>query len=130
VADFDFSALDKLAADLGNVSRDTQKNVRKAVEVTARKVKDSWRDKLKGSSTLPGLPGAVSYDVKSPAGAVEGEIGFDKGRPQGALGNVSEFGTPKVGPRGFGLASLEENQDDFVEGIQIAASDSLSENGL
>lgn len=130
MADFDFSDITNLAADLEGVSRDTQKNVRKAVEVTARKVKDSWRDKLKGSSTLPGLPSAVTYDVKSPAGAVEGEIGFDKGRRQGALGNVSEFGTPKVGPRGFGLASLEENQADFIDGIGIAISDSLSENGL
>ncbi|MEV7827506.1 hypothetical protein [Microbacterium enclense] len=130
MADFDFSSLDKLAADLGTVSRDTQKNVRKAVEVTARKVKDSWRDKLKGSSTLPGLPSAVSYDVKSASGAVEAEVGFDKGRRQGALGNVSEFGTPSVGPRGFGLASLEENRGDFEDGIGIALAETLEENGL
>lgn len=130
MADFDFSDLDKLAADLGTVSRDTRKNVRKAVEVTARKVKDSWRDKLKGSSTLPGLPSAVSYDVKSASGAIEAEVGFDKGRRQGALGNVSEFGTPSVGPRGFGLASLEEKQGDFEDGIGKALGETLEENGL
>lgn len=130
MADFDFSEITKLAADLGDVAPETQTNVRKAVEVTARRVKDSWRDKLKGSSTLPGLPSAVSYDVTRPAGAVEAEIGFDKGRRQGALGNVSEFGTPTVGPRGFGLASLKENEEDFVTGIGLAVDDTLKDAGL
>lgn len=130
MANFDFSEINKLAADLGSASRDTKANVRKAVEVTARKVKDSWRDKLKGSSTLPGLPSAVSYDVKSPSGAVEAEIGFDKGRRQGALGNVSEYGTPSVGPRGFGLASLKENEEDFVTGIELAADETLKDADL
>lgn len=130
MADFDFSEIDKLAADLSSVARDTQPNVRKAVEVTARKIKDGWRDRLKGSATLPGLPGAVSYDIDEPGGSVEAEIGFDKGRRQGALGNVSEFGTPTVGPRGYGLASLEENQEDFAKGIGLAAGDTLGDAGL
>lgn len=130
MAEFDFSEIDKLAVDLQTVAKETRPNVRKAVEVTARKVKDGWRDKLKGSSTLPGLPGAVSYDINDVGGAVEGEIGFDKGRRQGALGNVSEFGTPTVGPRGFGLATLEENQEDFVEGISKATADTLGDAGL
>lgn len=126
MAEFDFSQIDKLAADLGSVTQGTQANVRKAVEVTARKVKDSWRDKLKGSSTLPGLPTAVSYDIRQPGGSVEAEIGFDKGRRQGALGNVSEFGVPgRTGPRGFGLAALNENQEDFVTGIELAVDDDL-----
>lgn len=130
MADLNFSEIDKLAADLGTVARETQPNVRKALEVTARKVKDGWRDKLKGSATLPGLPGAVSYDIEEPGGSVEAEIGFDKGRRQGALGNVSEFGTPTVGPRGFGLATLEENQEDFIKGISKAAGDTLGDSGL
>ena len=129
-ASFDFSELNRLAADLEKAGREVRPNVVKATHVTARKIKDRWRDKLKGSSTLPGLPSAVSYDVKSPSGAVEAEIGFDKGRRQGALGNVSEFGTPSVGPRGFGLASLEENQDDYVTGLEKAIDDTLKGNGL
>lgn len=130
MADFDFSEIDKLAVDLGSVASQTQPNVHKAVEVTARKVKDAWRDRLKGSAHLRLLPHAVTYDITEPGGAVEGEIGFDKGRKQGPLGNVSEFGTPTVGPRGFGLASLEENQEDFVKGIGLAVGDTLGDAGL
>lgn len=129
MADFDFSELDKLAADLGDAA-DVIPNVKKAVQVTSNNVKSAWRNKLQGSSTLPALPYAVSYDVEVNAGGVEGEIGFDKDKPQGALGNVSEYGTMNNAPRGFGLASLEENQADFVEGIEKAIDDTLKAAGL
>lgn len=131
MADFDFSDITKLAADLGAVSSETQPNVRKAVEVTARKVKDSWRNKLRGSGYLPGLPRVVSYDIEQPGGAVEAEVGFTKHSGQGDLGNVSEFGVPgRTGPRGFGLASLKENEDDFVKGIGLAVDGTLKEADL
>jgi hypothetical protein len=131
VADFDFSELSKLAADLGTVPQSTQANTRKAVEVTARKVKDSWRNKLRGSEYLPGLPRVVSYDIEQPGGAVEAEVGFTKHSGQGDLGNVSEFGVPgRTGPRGFGLASLKENEEDFVKGIGLAVDDTLKDAGL
>ena len=129
MADYDFSELTKLSADLGDAA-DAIPNVKKAVTVTARNVKDAWRDRLKGSATLPALPYAVTYDVDVTAGGVEGEVGFDKGRAQGPLGNISEFGSPTVAPRGFGLASLEENQADFVTGIEKAIDDTLKANGL
>lgn len=130
MAGYDFSELSKLAADLGSVPRETRPMVRKAVQVTAQKTRDSWRRKLSGSATLPGLPSALSYDIESSAAGVEAEVGFDKGRGQGALGNVSEFGTPTVAPRGFGLASLKENEGDFVRGIELAIDDGLREAGL
>lgn len=129
MADFDFSDISKLAADLGDAA-DAIPNVKKAATVTSLKVKNAWRDKLRGSSTLPALPFAVSYDVKADAGSVEAEIGFDKSKNQGALGNISEFGSVNNAPRGFGLASLEENQADFVKGIEQAIDDTLKESGL
>lgn len=130
MADFDFSEISRLAADLGDAAQGTQKNVRKAVEVTARKVKDSWRDKLKGSAYLPRLPYAVDYDIEERTGGIEAEVGFNKSRKQGPLGTISEFGTPRVGGRGFGLASLKENEEDFVDGIGIALGDALKDSDL
>jgi hypothetical protein len=133
-SDFDFSELNRLAADLGDVPKKSGPLLRKAIEVTARNVKDSWRSKLKGSQTLPGLPAAVSYDVSTFQGfgvsILQAEIGFDKTKPQGALGNVSEYGTPTVAPRGFGHAALQENQADFEKGIGIAVDQALGEVGL
>jgi len=132
-ASFDFSEVSRLVADITEAPAGARDNIRKATEVTARKIKDSWRDKLKGSATLPALPYAVTYDVtseNSPTAPIDGEIGFDKDRNQGPLGNISEFGTPKTAPRGFGLASLNENADDFEKGIEIAIDQALKAVGL
>lgn len=129
MADFDFSGFKELAADFDGAAAVLQKNAVTALKVTCLKTKQTWRDKLKGSSTLPGLPYAVDFDVEELVGRIEAEVGFNKGRRQGALGNVSEFGTPTVGPRGFGLASLEENLDDFVTGQEKARDDALKKLG-
>jgi hypothetical protein len=133
-ADFNYEDLDRLAADLGEVPKKTGPLLRKALEVTSRNVKDSWRSKLNGSRTLPGLPAAVSYDVSTfrgfGASVFQAEIGFDKDKPQGALGNISEYGTPKIAPRGFGHAALQENTGDFEKGIELAVDQALKEAGL
>jgi hypothetical protein len=123
----DFSEIDRLAIDLGDVGPLAGRFVAAATTVTARKVKDTWKDKLEGSSTLPALPYAVTYDTAVFQGfgvsQIQAEIGFDKDRNQGALGNVSEYGTPTVTGRGYGLASLDENKGDFEHGLELAAAD-------
>jgi len=134
-ADFDFSELSQLAADLGEVPKKTGPKIRAALEVTSRKVKDSWKDKLAGGlGELKHLPRAVSYDIDTfqgfGASVFKAEIGFDKSKRQGALGNISEFGTPTTPPRGFGHAALQENQDDFKAGLEIAIAQALKEAGL
>lgn len=123
----DFSELNQLAASLENVAANAGKNVRQAVEITSRKIKDGWRDKLKGSVYLPALPYAITYDVTTFSGfgasVIQSEIGPDKDRNQGALGNISEFGTVNNPPRGFGLATLQENLKDYEDGLALALAD-------
>lgn len=123
--DFDFSELDSLAADIGEAPRKAQKNIRQAMEVTARNVKNSWKSKVTGARFLRDLSPTVSYDITSGSDGVEAEVGFDRGRGQGKLGAVSEFGTPSSAPRLYGLAALEENQEDFMTGLGIAIEDAL-----
>jgi hypothetical protein len=134
MADFDFGELDQLAADLGDVTDNAGPNVSKAIGITSLKVKKAWQGRLDGSSTLPGLPSAVTYDITTFQGfgvsVIKSEIGFEKDRRQGALGNFSEFGTPKVPGRGYGLAALEENQKDFEDGLAIALRQAERSAGL
>ncbi|ROS28918.1 hypothetical protein EDF22_0650 [Rathayibacter sp. PhB127] len=137
--DFDFTEFDALAAKLGTVPSAARSNLRKAMEVTARHVKDDWRQKVTGSPGLPGLAGAVSYDVKSDSSsrsAIEAEIGYDKGRFQGPFGAISEygaaneFGTPLHAPRNYGSAALAENVADLERGIDIALQQAEKAAGL
>lgn len=126
---FDFSELSKLTADI-DMAANVGPFAKKAVQVTARNVKDAWRDKLKGSETLPALPYAVSYDTSVQDGTITAEIGFDLSKAQGPLGGISEYGTPTTPPRGYGHGALEENQADFKHGLEQAAADAMGEAGL
>lgn len=116
----DFSELTRLAADLGEVADDAGPNIRTAVVVTSLKVKKDWQEPLKGSRTLPALPYALGFDVTSDGHEIHSEIGFDKARNQGPLGNISEYGSPSITGRGFGIAAIEANQEDFVHGLDLA----------
>lgn len=131
---FDFAELDQLAGDLGDVPKNSGPFINSALQVSSQKIQKAWQEKLRGSVMLPQLPYALSYDVTTFQGfgvsLIKSDIGFDKHRPQGALGNVSEFGTPTTPPRAFGLASLHENEADFQHGLEMAVDDALKESGL
>jgi hypothetical protein len=126
----DLSGFDRLQADLNGVGREVIPFAVKALAVTANNVKKTWRGKVSGAAGLPGLAGALSYDVKAAGAHIEAEIGYDKDRYQGPLGNISEFGSPTVAPRGYGAGALQENADDFVRGITNAVDDALKANDL
>lgn len=127
MADDDLFAL---ARDLGAAGRDAIPYATKAVAVTANRVKQSWREKVAGSLGLEGLAYALSYDVTAHVADVQAEIGYDKDKGQGPLGNISEFGSIRHPPRGFGAAALQENAPDFEHGIDRAIGDSLKAHDL
>jgi len=133
--DADFSEMLKLARDIGQVPANSGERLRQAVEVTSRGIKDTWSEKLQGSERLARLPRAIDYELGSGVtrgggGEITSEIGFDKGRTQGPLGSISEYGTPRTPGRGFGAASLAENEEDFERGVEQAIDESLKELGL
>lgn len=129
----DFSALDKLAADLGEVPKNAGENVRKATEVSARKVKDEWRGKLRGARYLPAASRAINYDLKGGnairGSQIEAEIGADLGG-QGSLVGIVEYGSPTLAPRGYGLKALEDTAEDFQHGLEKALEDAERKAGL
>ena len=127
--DLDLTDVLKLAADLGEIPDDAQKFIRKAVEVTARHVRDDWRDPLKGSEYLPGGAYTVSYDFKPDPTGIAAEVGPEL-RGQGPLVGMLEYGTPTVGARGYGAAALERNQGDFEKGLSLAVEDAQKKAGL
>lgn len=129
----DVSDLTKLAADLGKVPQDAGDNVRKAVEVSARNVKDTWKGKLSGARQLGGAQRAISYDLKGGrairGSQIEAEIGADLGG-QGSLVGIVEYGSPTLSPRGYGLKALEDTSEDFQRGLEKAIEDAERKAGL
>lgn len=131
MVDIDSSDLSRLAADLGKVPPVSGRNLRKAIEVTARHVRDDWRKNAAGMSHAPAFPFSITYDIDGNGeSSLEAEIGPDKGRAQGALGNLIEYGSVNNSPQGLGHGALQANEADFERGINIAIDDALKAVGL
>lgn len=142
----EFDELMQLAADLEAGPDSLSGYVRKAVQVTSNKVKKSAQATVRERKGLGHVANAITYDTKESASGVEAEIGYDKGRGAGPLGNLVEFGAPGAkahmlrngrnvpvpGAPSRPLApshdlgnALLNNEGDFVDGIQKAVDDSL-----
>lgn len=128
----DFSEVNQLAAQLGSVPANAGRYVRSAVEVSARNVKDSWRDDAKGQLGTPGFPASIDYEVQTAylfgQSVIQAEIGPNKSRGgQAKLGNLIEYGGASSGGLsskiGTGAAALERTQEDFVRGLSNALAD-------
>ncbi|GAB3125922.1 hypothetical protein [Glaciibacter psychrotolerans] len=143
MADFDFSELTKLAADLGKVGDNAGPFIRQAIQVTSLKVKKAAQKSVGDSEMWSGAAAAITYDTEAKAAlsgsSITSEIGYDKGRAGGKLGNLREFGAPNAtyGGKKVPLApsndlrnALEANQDDFEHGIEKAIDDALKAVGL
>jgi len=136
----DDSELRQFAADLGEVRPIAGRFVRAAVEVSARHVKDMWRDDAKGQLGVSKFPYSITYDINTRASltgsVVEAEIGPDKSRRglQAALGNLVEFGGARAGGLssriGTGAAALERTRDDFEQGLSKALEDTERAAGV
>ncbi|MCA1218698.1 hypothetical protein [Streptomyces sp. 8L] len=99
--------------------------VKQAVTVTARKVRDSARQRVSGYAHLPAYPYSITYDVTESAAGAEAEIGPDKDRTQGPLGNLIEYGSRKNAPIPHMGPALEENADDLEKGVETAVTQAL-----
>lgn len=147
----DFSELMSLARDIEAGGEAVSANLRKAIQVTSHKVKTAAQTSVRTRKGLGHAANAITYETSESATGVESEIGYDKGRGAGNLGNLIEFGAPNAkahmlrggknvpvpgGPsrplppsHDLGNALLN-NEDDFVRGIALAADDALKEAGL
>jgi hypothetical protein len=98
--------LDRWTVDLGQSPEKARKGVRPVVEHGCLNIKKDVQRRWKGLGNAPAVSSAVTYDTRlTPLGAA-GEVGPDKRKRQGALGNVIEYGTvnnpphPALGPAG------------------------------
>lgn len=135
---FDFSEISKLAADLGEVPGNAGPFIRSAVQFTATNVKKQAA-KTVGESATGWKPaaGAIDYDIKAEAGeksSLTAEVGYNKSKGAGPLGNLREYGGPSAGnhlaPHNDLANALHDNEADFQKGLEIALRDAEAKSGL
>jgi hypothetical protein len=95
-----------LSRDLLAAAQAAPEATRKIVAKGALNIKRDAQRRVTGLAHAPAYPRAITYDSHQSLTGAWAEIGPDKDRRQGALGNLLEYGsvhnqpTPHMGPAG------------------------------
>lgn len=117
---FDTAELDALADVLAD---SFDRTMDAAVRVTKRGAQNIKKDAIaRITAATPGpyvtsYPRSISYDIDESGTEVTAEIGPDKDRPQGALGNLLEFGSAKNAPLPHLGPAFEDEVPRYVENL-------------
>lgn len=104
----DLSEVDAYIAEIGRVPGKLRDEVIKVGEKGALNIKRDWTQAWSGRSYIGPLSRSVSYDRRFKGTVVEWEIGPDKSKAQGALGNIIEYGSLNNPPIPGGLPALDK----------------------
>jgi hypothetical protein len=125
--EFDFSEVLSLAATIEDAPQAAMPKIKQAVEITARHVKDDWRDdaRRQNPGQAKNYPSAIDYTME----LSDGEIGADVGPRvggQGSLGILEDApGGVGARPQKSGQKAARKNEDDFQRGLERAVADVL-----
>lgn len=97
---FDMGEVRALATDLGKTSKGVEREADKILERGALGVKNAMVEDARSSHQghARAFAGSISYDRRYRVGTMAYEIGPDKDRRQGALGNLLYFGSKNNAP--------------------------------
>jgi hypothetical protein len=90
----------------------------------ALNVKNDWRANATSSAGRHArlYPASIGYDMTQEPDGASAEIGPDKGRPQGALGNLLEFGSANNPPHNDGGRALDAEEPRMVAAVEAVAT--------
>lgn len=119
----DTSQLDALAVDLADVPAETMPKFRQVVSKGALNVKNDLRDGAAGGHTYRHFGRSIDFDLTDDG--LGAEIGPNKDRIQGALGNILYFGTSKNAPVLDINGPLHREEPRLADAIADVAEDIL-----
>lgn len=112
------SEVRKLIADMGNVPSQVAADVLRSTRRGAWQVKQDAQKRASGLAHAPHYPRAITYDVRVAANAIIAEIGPDKSKPQGPLGNILEFGTVNNPPHPHLAPALDKETPKYIAALE------------
>lgn len=110
---FDTSEVADYADILIDAAKVAPADARGSVEKGALNIKTDARRRAAGNKHLPRLPYAITYDVHPTPGGASAEIGPDRSKKQGKLGNIPEYGTVNNPPRPYMRPAAEAELPRF-----------------
>lgn len=120
-----WSETEALALDLGAAPERVLAGVAQVVAKGALNIKNAWRRSASGLAHAPAYPFSITYDDHVSADGASAEIGPDKDKKQGALGNLIEFGSSKNPPHLDGQKALDAEEPRFIAALEALAEESV-----
>lgn len=95
--------------------------VRAVVAKGALNIKNDAAARASGIAHAPAYPRSITYDMHFSLSGPSAEIGPDKSRRQGALGNILEYGTSKNAPRPHMGPAANAEEPKFAKALEDLA---------
>lgn len=112
----DVRELTKLAEDIGAAWAKVAPEVTAATLAVGRKIQaDARASAPRGHARL--YPNSITTTTKRTARGIEVEVGPNKDLPQGALGNLLEFGSSNNGPHPHLVPAWENAQPAWINDV-------------
>jgi hypothetical protein len=99
--------------------------VDKVVARGAYNIKQDAIRRISGHPHLPAYPRSITYDLFHWPGSSRAEIGPDKDRRQGSMGNIIEYGTTNNAPLPHLGPALEAEGPKFARALEQLGVDLL-----
>jgi hypothetical protein len=125
VSTLDVTDLHALTRDLGNAAQHIERDVTAVVSRGALNIKRDAVRLISGHPRSKHYPLTIGYDITTDSDGILAEIGPDKDRRQGGLGNILEYGTSKNAPLPHLGPALLAEEPRFAAAMETVASDAL-----
>jgi hypothetical protein len=125
---FDGSALDFVITSLDRATAVAPAESAKVVTKAAVNIKAGARRRISGHPHFPALPYAIDFDdVTVTSRGAYTEVGVNKDKRQGKLGNIPEYGAPaqNTPPTPYMRPSADEETPKFVVAMEVLAVKAL-----
>jgi hypothetical protein len=117
----DVTGFVELEGVLNSASKDALPEGRKVVSRGAVQIKKGMQRRVQGLAHAPAYPRSITYDLKTLGLSVEAEIGPDKARRQGALGNLINYGSVNNAPIPHIEPALDDEQPKYYRALEDLA---------
>lgn len=120
---FDGRDLVALTRDIERAAAIAPAAAGKVVEKAAVNIKADARRRVSGIAHAPAYPNSIGYDtVHITRTGAQTEVGPDKNKRQGALGNILEYGTRKNAPIPHLAPAGEAEEPRFARAMEELAA--------
>ena len=114
----DSDDLNRFVLRLDRVVSEAPQEATRVVEKGALNIKNDARWRASGLRHAPAYPSAITYDMSQGFRGPVAEIGPDKQKRQGALGNLIEYGSVKNAPRPHMVPAAEAELPRFERAME------------